>query len=177
MDHNIDKILIGQNAIKQKVAELAKKINEHYYSYDLILIAVLNGSLMFFADLVRLIYLPVKFDFIGISSYEGTSSSELINMTKELKLKPEGSHILLVDDIMDTGQTLFKIKQMLLKMGAKDVKTCVLLDKPLVRRKIPITADFCGFEIADEFVVGYGLDYKEKYRNLPYIATIKKEQS
>ncbi len=172
MEPIIDKILITQDEIKEKVAELAKQINEHYYPNEVILIAILNGCLMFFADLVRQIILPIQFDSIGVASYIGKDPNKLITTTKELKLRINGRRVLLVDDIMDTGQTLLKTKQLLESMGAIEVKTCVLLDKP-EKHKVDIKPDFSGFVIPNEFVVGYGLDYEEKYRNLPYIATIK----
>jgi len=172
MEATIGKILISQQQIEQRVAELAGQINRHYSPGELILVAIMNGSLIFLADLVRLLNLPVKFDFIGISSYTGTESTGTVSTTKNLKIQVSGHRVLLIDDILDTGQTLHNVRQMLTQQGVAEVKICVLLDKP-ARRRIPIQADFYGFTIPDEFVVGYGLDYQEKYRNLPYIATLK----
>ncbi len=171
MEAIIGKIIISQQQIEQRVAELAAQINRQYSPGELILIAIMNGSLIFLADLVRRLDLPVKFDFIGVSSYTGTESTGIVSTTKRLKIQVSGHRVLLVDDILDTGQTLHNVRQMLIQQGAAEVKICVLLDKP-ARRRMPVQADFCGFTVPDEFVVGYGLDYQEKYRNLPYIATL-----
>ena len=172
MEAIIGKIIISRQQIEQRVAELAEQINKQYSPGELILIAIMNGSLIFLADLVRRLDLPVKFDLIGASSYTGAESTGMVSITKKLKIQVSGHRILLVDDILDTGQTLHNVRQTLYQQGAAETKICVLLDKP-ARRRLPIQADFCGFTVPDEFVVGYGLDYQERYRNLPYIATLK----
>jgi hypoxanthine phosphoribosyltransferase len=164
-------ILLSEAQIKARLEELAREIANEYRGKELVAIAILNGTVMFLADLIRFLELPLRLDFIGVSSYrDGTESKELV-YTKELKLDVRGRHVLLVDDILDTGRTLSKVMSAVKRLGPASMKTCVLLDKP-ERRVEPIQADFAGFQIPDLFVVGYGLDFAEKYRNLPFVGVL-----
>jgi hypoxanthine phosphoribosyltransferase len=164
---DIAKVLISEEEIRRRVGELAAQVQSDFAGRDLVVVGLLTGTLMFLADLVREIDLPLRLDFIGVSSYgDGTESRELV-FTKELKLDVANRDVLLVDDILDTGKTLRAVINKL-------VRTCVLLSKK-ARREYDIPADYIGFEIPDEFVVGYGLDYAEKYRNLPSIGILKPE--
>jgi len=135
-------------------------------------ISVLNGTVFFLPDLIRRMTLPLRLDFIGVSSYGQNTRSGKLVMTKDLRLDVTGRDVLLVDDILDTGRTLQSVTQRLRQAGARSIKTCVLLDKPS-RRHVAIQADYIGFEIPDYFVVGYGLDYAERYRNLPFIGVLR----
>ena len=171
---DIAKVLISEEEIRQRVGELAARVQSDFAGRDLVVVGLLTGTLMFLADLVRKIDLPLRLDFIGVSSYgDGTESRELV-FTKELKLDVAGRDVLLVDDILDTGKTLRAVINKLGEMNPRQVRSCVLLSKK-ARREYDIIADYVGFEIPDEFVVGYGLDYAEKYRNLPHIGVLKPE--
>ena len=171
---DIDKVLISEKEIRRRVGELASQVESDFAGRDLVVVGLLTGTLMFLADLVREIGLPLRLDFIGVSSYgDGTESRELV-FTKELKLDVANRDVLLVDDILDTGKTLRAVINKLGGMTPRQVRTCVLLSKK-ARREYDIPADYIGFEIPDEFVVGYGLDYAEKYRNLPSIGILKPE--
>ena len=171
---DIDKVLISEEEIRRRVGELASQVESDFAGRDLVVVGLLTGTLMFLADLVREIDLPLRLDFIGVSSYgDGTESCKLM-FTKELKLDVVNRDVLLVDDILDTGKTLRAVINKLNGMTPRQVRTCVLLSKK-ARREYDIPADYIGFEIPDEFVVGYGLDYAEKYRNLPSIGILKPE--
>ena len=171
---DIDKVLISEEEIRRRVGELASQVESDFAGRDLVVVGLLTGTLMFLADLVREIDLPLRLDFIGVSSYgDGTESCKLI-FTKELKLDVVNRDVLLVDDILDTGKTLRAVINKLEGMTPRQVRTCVLLSKK-ARREYDIPADYIGFEISDEFVVGYGLDYAEKYRNLRHIGILKPE--
>ncbi len=171
---DIDKVLISEKEIGRRVGELAAQVQSDFPGRDLVVVGLLTGTLMFLADLVREIDLPLRLDFIGVSSYgDGTESRELV-FTKELKLDVAGRDVLLVDDILDTGKTLRAVINKLGEMNPRQVRSCVLLSKK-ARREYDIIADYVGFEIPNEFVVGYGLDYAEKYRNLPHIGVLKPE--
>jgi len=166
------KVLIPEEKIKQKVAELAKKISNDYKHKDkLLIVGILKGSTIFLSDLVRQLDIDCEIDFISVRSYNGTSSTGVVQLILDLYDNPVNKHILIVEDIVDTGRTLKFLKQTLLARNAKSVKICVLLNKK-GRRKTKVKLDYKGFDIPNKFVVGYGLDYNEKYRNLPYIATI-----
>ena len=170
---DIAKVLVSEEEIRQRVGELAVQVQSDFAGCDLVVVGLLTGTLMFLADLVREVDLPLQLDFIGVSSYrDDTESLELV-FTKELKLDVAGRDVLLVDDILDTGKTLRAVIDKLTGMAPRRVRTCVLLSKK-ARRKYDIPADYVGFEIPDKFVVGYGLDYAEKYRNLPHIGVLKK---
>jgi hypoxanthine phosphoribosyltransferase len=167
-------VLISEAEIERRVAELARAIARDYAGRDLIVVALLTGTLMFLADLLRRLALPLKLDFIGVSSYrEGTVSRELV-FTKELRLEVKGRDVLLVDDILDTGRTLAAVKERLLRLKPGSLRACVLLDKP-ARRVAPIQAEYRGFVIPDLFVVGYSLDWAERYRNLPFVGVLRPE--
>jgi hypoxanthine phosphoribosyltransferase len=154
------------------VQQLAQQIQQDYAGRDLVIVSLLNGTVMFLADLIRHLSLPLRLDFIGVSSYrEGTQSSELM-FTKELRLDVRGRDVLLVDDILDTGRTLKRVKAKLRALKPRRIRICVLLDKP-ARRIEKVRADYVGFAIPDLFVVGYGLDYAERYRNLPFVCVLK----
>ena len=171
---DIDKVLISEEEIRRRVGELASQVKSDFAGRDIVVVGLLTGTLMFLADLVREIDLPLRLDFIGVSSYgDGTESCKLM-FTKELKLDVVNRDVLLVDDILDTGKTLRAVINKLEGMSPRQVRTCVLLSKK-ARREYDIPADYIGFEISDEFVVGYGLDYAEKYRNLRHIGILKPE--
>ena len=166
------RILISETRIQKRVGELARAIQRDYRNRELVMIALLNGTVMFLADLIRHLELPLRLDFIGVSSYgAGTTSGNLV-FTKDLKLDVRQRHVLLVDDILDTGRTLSSVIEKLRKLQPASLNTCVLLDKKS-RRVEKVTAKYVGFEIPDEFVVGYGLDFTERYRNLPFIAVLQ----
>jgi len=171
---DLREILITETQIQRRIAELARAVTRDYVGRDPVVVALLTGTLMFLADLVRRLAIPLKLDFIGVSSYrEGTASRELV-FTKDLRLDVAGRDVLVVDDILDTGRTLKAVRSRLEKIKVGSLRTCVLLDKPS-RRTEPIEADYVGFVIPDLFVVGYGLDYAERYRNLPFVAVLRPE--
>lgn len=175
MHGDIENILMSEKEIAGCVSELAARITEDYRGKELTAVVILRGSLVFAADLIRRIELPLTVDFIQASSYgSGTESSGTLKITHPLSDNPAGRHLLLIEDIIDSGVTLFKLREYLKNSGALSVKTCALLSKP-ERRKIGIEAEYTGRVIANRFVVGYGLDYDQKYRNLPYIGILKRE--
>src|SRR5580658_5976485 len=170
----IESVLISRESIAHRVRSLARQIEKDFAGRDLVIVALLNGTVVFLADLLRRLSLPLRLDFIGVSSYgAGTESAELV-FTKELRLDVSGRDVLLVDDILDTGKTLFRVNAKLRRLGPRQIKTCVLLDKPS-RRVEQIAADYVGFTIPNQFVVGYGLDYAERYRNLPFVGVLHPE--
>jgi hypoxanthine phosphoribosyltransferase len=151
---------------------MAKEIENDFRHSEMVVVSLLNGTVMFLADLVRHLSLPLRLDFIGVSSYRaGTESSDLV-FTKELRLDVCGRDILLVDDILDTGKTMTCVLEKLRVLAPRSIRVCVLLDKP-ARRLQPIQADYVGFEIPDVFVVGYGLDFAERFRNLPFVGVLR----
>ncbi|NLM50829.1 MAG: hypoxanthine phosphoribosyltransferase [Clostridiaceae bacterium] len=171
----IERILITREELQAKVKELAAQISKDYEGKELFLVSVLKGGFMFTADLMREITIPCEIDFMAVSSYgQGSKTSGVVKIVKDLDQSVEGKDILVVEDILDSGLTLSYLKQNLLARGAKSVKVCTILNKE-ERRKADIKADYLGFEIPDEFVVGYGLDYAEKYRNFPFVGVLKKE--
>ena len=168
----IASVLISQRKIARRVRSLAVEIERDFKGRDLVIVALLNGTVMFLADLLRHFTLPLRLDFIGVSSYgAGTESGDLV-FTKELRLDVTGRDVLVVDDILDTGNTMTRVLARLRALRPRQIKTCVLLDKP-ERRTEKITADYVGFVIPNKFVVGYGLDYAERYRNLPYVGVLQ----
>ncbi len=170
--NEIEKVLISEMEIERRVTELALEIEKEFVGRDLVIVALLNGTVLFLADLIRHLSLPLRLDFIGVSSYgAGTESGNLV-FTKELRLDVKGRDVLLVDDILDTGRTLSRVKAKLKKLKPRRIKICVLLDKPS-RREESVTPDYVGFTIPNEFVVGYGLDFAERYRNLPYVGVLR----
>ncbi|WP_195270669.1 hypoxanthine phosphoribosyltransferase [Eubacterium sp. 1001713B170207_170306_E7] len=177
MEFDFEKILIGNHAIAKRVAELGKKISSDYAGDALLAVCILKGSILFFADLIRCLTVPVKIDFIKASSYgKSTSTLGKVAVADLLSEKIKGRRILLVEDIVDSGLTIKRILDFFLKQGASDVRVCTLLDKP-DRRIAQVEPDYSGFVIPDEFVVGYGMDFDEKYRNLPYIAVLKEQEN
>ena len=153
--------------------DLAARINSDYSGSAITLVCALKGAMIFMADLARNIDAVVDFDFVGTSSYgEGTTSTGRVRLTKDLDFDPAGKHILLVEDILDTGHTLTFLRQHILSKGPASFKTCCLLDKPERRVVHDAMADYIGFTIPDQFVIGYGLDYAQRYRNLPYIGVL-----
>jgi hypoxanthine phosphoribosyltransferase len=167
----IEYVLIPAARLRLRVKQLAREIERDYRKRELVIIPLLTGTVLFLADLIRSINLPLRLDFIGVSSYrEGTISRELI-FTKELRLDVKDRDVLLVDDILDTGRTIAAVTARLKKLKPASIRTCVLLDKR-ARRKVNIRADYAGFKIPDLFVVGYGLDFAERYRNLPFVGVL-----
>jgi hypoxanthine phosphoribosyltransferase len=168
----VDRVLIREEEIGKRVRTLAFQIARDYRGKDLVLVALLNGTVMFLADLIRHLQIPLRLDFIGVSSYgTGTESGELV-FTKELRLDVKGRDVLLVDDILDTGKTLKRVSSTVRSLKPRSVKICVFLNKA-ARRIENVTPDYFGFDIPDEFVVGYGLDFAERYRNLPFVGVLK----
>lgn len=166
-------VLFDEQCIKACVHDLGNKITEDYAGKTPVMITILKGGFVFFADLIRAIKIPVKIDFIRAKSYlVGTESSGDVTLTDDLSIGVENQHVIIVEDIIDTGRTLLKLKNYLLGKGAASVKIIAMLDKP-ARRVLPIDSDYTGFTIEDKFVVGYGLDCDEEYRNLPYITTLE----
>lgn len=171
----IKKVLVSKEEIEKRSAQLGKIISEDYAKENPpLLVALLRGSVPFLAELIKHITLDIQYDFMDVSSYEGTESIGDIRILKDLDTSILGMNILLVEDIVDTGNTINTVKRMLLNKGAKSVKIVTLLDKPS-RRTVNISADYIGFEIENEFVVGFGLDFDQKYRNLPYVGVLKDE--
>ena len=166
--------MISAKAIAARVEELASSITQHYRGTDqLIVVGLLRGSFMFIADLLRELDLPVEVDFIEASSYgDAMHSSREVRILKDLRGEISGRDVLVVEDIVDTGFTLHHVKTILMARGPKRLEVCALLDKPS-RREVPIKATWTGFEIPDEFVVGYGIDYAQRNRNLPYIGKVR----
>lgn len=175
MDKDISKIIASENEISQKVHELAQKINSDYKGKKITIVGILKGSVIFFSDLVRKINLECQMDFMAVSSYgsSAVSSGEIV-IKKDLSSDVTGKDVLIIEDILDTGNTLYLLKDYILDKGASSVKICALFEKPSRRIK-PIKADYTGFTVDDLFIVGYGLDYDEKYRNLPYVGVLKPE--
>ena len=171
----IEKVLVSEEELKAKVQELGSQITRDYQGKDLLMVSVLKGSVIFMADLMRAIDLPCTIDFMCVSSYgSGTKSSGVVKIIKDLDLELHGKDLLIVEDILDSGKTLHYITRMLADRGTASIRIATLLDKP-ERRTAPLTPDYSCFTIPDEFVVGYGLDYDERYRNLPYIGVLKRE--
>ncbi len=166
-------VLLPEEKINARIRELGEQISKDYAGKNVHLICILKGGSFFMCELAKRITVPVSIDFMSVSSYgSGTTSSGTIKIKKDLDEPLEGKHVLVVEDIVDTGRTLSYLVELLKDRGAADVKLCALLDKP-ERREVDIRADYIGFQIPDEFVVGYGLDYDQRYRNFPYIGIVK----
>lgn len=173
MHEHVESILYSEEQLRQRVKELGAQITADYAGKEPVLASVLRGSYIFMADLTRAIDLPVTVDFMAVSSYgAGTKSSGQVEIKKDLSDSIEGRDLIIVEDILDSGNTLFYLMEILKARKPASIRICTLMDKP-ERRTQPITADYVGFEIPDAFVVGYGLDYAEKYRNLPYVGILK----
>ena len=170
-----DELLITRDQIAVRVKEMGAEITRDFEGKDLTVICILKGAVVFFVDLIREIDLPMTMDFMAISSYgSATKSSGVVQITRDLQRDISGRDIIIVEDILDSGNTLYFLTEYLKTKGAASVTIATLLDKPASREK-PITADYAGFEVPDEFVVGYGLDYCQQYRNMPYIGVLKPE--
>ena len=173
MRNDIQEVLFSEQQLADKVAELGARISADYEGKNPLVVSVLKGSYVFMADLTRKITIPCNVDFMAVSSYgAGTKTTGEVQIIKDIGSKIDGRHLIIVEDILDSGVTLHYLMQILAARGANSIRLCTLLSKP-ERRKIQVDVDYLGFEIPDEFVVGYGLDYAEKYRNLPYIGILK----
>ncbi len=175
MENDVGEVLISQEQIREKTKELGRRIAQDYEGKNPLLICVLKGGLMFLADLMREIHMPLEIDFMAVSSYgDATESSGVVRILMDLERNIRGRHVLIVEDIIDTGRTLNYIIENLHTRGPASIKVCTLLDKP-ARRLLDIPLDYVGFEIPDRFVIGYGLDFGEIYRNLPFVGVLKPE--
>jgi len=172
---DIERVIISEEVIKERVKELGAQISKDYKDKNLLLVSVLKGSIVFMADLIRAIDIPCEIDFMDVSSYgSGTKTTGVVRIIKDLDKPIEGYDLLLVEDILDSGLTLEYIINMLADRNPSSIKICTLFNKT-ERRIAKIDADYIGLKVPDEFIVGYGLDYDEKYRNLPYIGVLKPE--
>ena len=173
MHQDIKEVLFSEEQLRDRIRQLGEEITKDYAGQELVLVCILRGSYIFMADLSRAIDLPISADFIALSSYgKGTSSSGQVELRKDLSDPVEGKHLLIVEDILDSGNTLYYLTNLLKTRHPASVRICTLLNKP-ERREKDIQPDYVGFTIPDAFVVGYGLDYAEKYRNLPYVGILK----
>ena len=175
LNKDIQEVLVTEEQLKEVNERLGAKITEDFKDKNLLVVGILKGSIYFMTDLTRYIDLPLKLDFLAVSSYGGgTSSSGAVKILKDIDINLEGYDILLVEDILDSGRTLHYVCEMLKTRKPKSISIVTLLDKP-ERRVVDLTPDYVGCQVPDEFVVGYGLDYDQKYRNLPYISSLKRE--
>ena len=176
MQDDIEKVLVTEDQLQTRVAELGARISQDYEGKNLLLVSILKGAVVFMADLMRAVTIPASIDFMVVSSYgsSNTVSTGLVKIIKDLDADLRGRDVLIVEDIMDTGITLSHLVPMLKMRNPESVRICAILDKPS-RRKVALQPDYTGFQVPDEFVVGYGLDYDEKYRNLPYVGVLKPE--
>ena len=174
MHQDVQSIMFSKEQIERRIGELAAQLSREYEGKTPLMVGILKGSIMFYADLLRAMTIPVEMDFMAISSYgAGAKSSGEVKLIKDLDRKIEGRHVIIVEDIIDSGYTLSYLKRMLYSRRPESVKICALLDK-YSRRVVPIEADYKGFDCEDEFVVGFGLDYAERYRNMLYIGILKR---
>jgi len=172
---DIDKVLVSETEIKNRIVELGGEINAYYQGEEVAVIAIINGAIIFVADLIRELRIPLKLDCVRVSSYRNeTSPQGRPEVIDRIRLELKGTHVLLIDDILDTGNTLSEVVRLFETLNPASIKTCVLLDKK-ARRSVEFEADFVGFKIPDEFVVGYGLDFAERYRHLPCIGVLRPE--
>lgn len=175
LEKDISSVLISEEQLKSRVKELGREISRDYAGKKILVISILKGAVVFMADLIRNIDLETEIDFMVVSSYgSGTQSTNSLNIRLDLSRPLDGVHVLIAEDILDSGNTLSKVKKLLLQRKPASLRIVTLLDKPS-RRVSPIEVDYCGFTIPDEFVVGYGLDYNEKYRNLPFIGVLDRK--
>lgn len=173
---NIGRVLIDEETLNKRVEELGAEITRDYQGKDLLIVGILKGAVVFMSDLAKKIELPLAMDFMAVSSYgASTKSSGVVRILKDLDAEIEGKDVLIVEDIIDTGLTLHYLYENLLSRKPNSLKICCCFDKPS-RREVPVEIDYIGFEIPDEFVVGYGLDYAERYRNLPYVSVLDPEE-
>ena len=175
MERDILQVLLTEEQIREKVQELGKRLSEEYAGKDPVLVGVLKGVVVFYADMVRQITIPCQFDFMWISSYQGTTSGQM-QVKRDVSADLKGRHVVILEDIFDTGNSLDFTYRHLMSKEPASLKICTLLDKPERRNPgVTLQADYVGFTIPNAFVVGYGLDYNEHYRNLPYIGVLKPE--
>lgn len=175
MIEDISKVLIGEDELNKITDRLADEITKDYKNKNLLLVGILKGSVVFMSDLMRKINIPLEIDFMCVSSYEsGVKSNGKVKIIKDLDIDLEGYDVLIVEDILDSGKTLFNVCQILKTRHPKSIKICTLFDKPS-RREVELYSDYSGIEVPNEFIVGYGLDYNQKYRNLPFIGVLKPE--
>ena len=176
MEQNIQEVLLSEGQIREKIEELGKILTEEYRDKNPVIIGVMKGVVIFYADMIRKINTPCQMDFMWISSYEGTDSTGSVAVKRDIATDIKGRHVLILEDIFDTGNSLSFVYNHLLSKEPASLKICTLLDKPSRRKPgVTLQADFVGFTIPNAFVVGYGLDYNEYYRNLPYIGVLKPE--
>ena len=174
MERAIESVLISAEEIEEKVSAIGKQISSDFEGKNPIFVGVLKGCFIFMADLMRHVSIPCSMDFMAVSSYSGTTSTGAVKINKDLNQDIEGRHLILVEDILDSGVTLNYLKHYLMVRQPASITIVTLMDKP-AHRKAPIQADYACFDVPDAFVVGYGLDYNERYRNLPYIGILKPE--
>ena len=174
LDPDVKRVLVPEDQIRVRIEELGRQINRDYDGRHLTLIGVLKGSILFLADLMRQIEIPCTVDFMSLSSYEGQKSTGVVRLLLDLREPVEGRDLLIVEDIIDSGLTLSYLMQNLQTRKPASIEVCSMLDKPDCR-KVQVKAKYVGFQIPNEFVVGYGLDYNERYRNLPYVGTLRPE--
>lgn len=175
LSRDVEEVLLDENTLHKRVAELGQQLAEEYAEKDPVLICTLKGAVVFTADLLRHMPIKLTLDFMATSSYgTATETTGQVRILKDLDHPVEGRHVIIVEDIVDTGLTLAYLRELLLSRDPASVKTCALLDKK-ERRKVPLEADYVGFEIPDKFVVGYGLDYADQYRNLPFVGVLRPE--
>lgn len=173
MHKDVERILVSEEKIRETVLKIGNQINRDLNGEPLLVIVILKGSTPFAMDLIKTLDMPVELDFMQVSSYgKSSETSGFINVKRDIESDVSGKNILIVEDIIDSGNTLFKLKTLFEERRTKSVRICTLLDKPS-RRVVDVAIDYSGIEIPDEFVVGYGLDFAEKYRNLPYIGVLK----
>ena len=174
-DKDIKEILCSEEQLKAKMQELGAAITRDYAGKDLLMVSILKGSIMVMADLMRAVDLPLEIDFMNVSSYgSGTETKGAVKILKDLDVDIKDKHVLIVEDILDSGVTLHNLMKLLKQRGPASIKICTLFSKP-ARRQVEVEVEYMGFEIPDAFIVGYGLDYDEKYRNLPYVGILKEE--
>ena len=176
MEENIQEVLLTADQIKQRIEEMGKVLSEDYKDKNPIVIGVLKGVVVFYADMIRQLRVPCEMEFMWISSYEGTDSTGSVVLKRDISVDIKGRHVLILEDIFDTGNSLSFVHKHLMEKEPASLKICTLLDKPSRRKPgVTLEADYVGFTIPNAFVVGYGLDYNEYYRNLPYIGIMKPE--
>ena len=176
MEKNIEKVLLSEQQLKDRIRELGEELSREYADKDPIFVGVLKGVVVFYADMVRQITVPCQFDFMWISSYSGTETTGRMEVKRDISADIKGRHVVILEDIFDTGNSLQYTYHHLLGKEPASLKICTLLDKPERRNpNVTVKADYTGFVIPNEFVVGYGLDFNEHYRNLPYVGVLKPE--
>lgn len=176
MHPDIQEVLVTEEQLQKRIEELGRELTQQYKDKNPVIVGVLKGVVVFFADMVRKIQAPCQFDFMWISSYEGTESTGQMVVKKDISTDIRGRHVLILEDIFDTGNSLQFVRDHLLAKGPASLKICTLLDKPERRNpQVTVQPEYVGFTIPNAFAVGYGLDYNERYRNLPYVGVLKPE--